>query len=278
MNTETVRARVGDEELAVYVDRPDGAPVGSVLITSPWGMSAARMLPAAYILQESGFRVVRFDPRNHAGNSTGSSRRFRLSGLVEDLKTVIELTAPDVLVAVSMSARSLIRVLVDASGLSGAVLVTPVVDVRYTLHQVLQRDYFAVNDRDPSAAVNVLGDDVEIEFIDDCLEAGMVAVGDTIADFMHIDTRVSCIVGDDDPWVRLEDVRAVAEAAWECGRDFTIVTVEAATHQLYRNPALAMTYFAEAAKECLRLARSDPDRLRVPAFADVIAEAEKAMR
>jgi pimeloyl-ACP methyl ester carboxylesterase len=278
MNSETVSARVGNEELVIYVDQPDSETIGSVLITSPFGMSAARMLPAAYILRESGFRVVRFDPRHHAGSSTGSSRGFRLSGLVDDLEKVLELTTPDVLMAVSMSARSVIRALVRASGLSGAVLVTPVVDVRYTLDQVLQRDYFAVTDRDPSAVVQVLGQDVEMEFIDDCVEAGMVDVRDSIADFTAIETPVSCIVGAADPWVLMDDVRASAEAAWDHGRDFAIVTVEAATHQLYRNPALAMTYFTEAAKECLRLVSSDPGRLRVPMFADVIAEAERTTR
>jgi pimeloyl-ACP methyl ester carboxylesterase len=274
MKVDTTTLRIGHDELVMYSDQPDADVIGTALIISPAGMSAARMLPASYILSENGFRVVRFDPRHHPGRSTGTLRNFRLSSLVEDIEKVLEVAAADVLIAVSLSARAAIRTLVGRDQLKGSVMITPVVNVRHTLSQVLHRDCFAESDRDPTELVPVFGSGVEMGFIDDCIAAGMVDIRDAVADVAAINTPIRCIAGDADPWVSMDDIRTTASAAWHRGHDFRIVTVEAATHQLYRSPALAMTYFTEAAKESLRLVRPDSTLDRVPTFAEIIAVVE----
>jgi hypothetical protein len=48
------------------------------------------------------------------------------------------------------------------------------------------------------------------------------------------------------------------------------VTVPAASHQLYRNPALAMTFLELATRRCLAIGGRDPDAVGVPPFAEIV--------
>jgi pimeloyl-ACP methyl ester carboxylesterase len=275
MNDATMRLPAGDGELALTVDEPLGPCAGDVVLVPPFGMSAERMFPAAYLLTLNGFRVLRFDPRDHPGESTGNIETFRLSRLAEDTRVVLGEAGGALVVAISLSARGVVRALVDRDDVRAAVLLTPVVSVRYTLHQVFGYDLFErlYDGQGLPPLVRVLGYDVQTEFVRDCMEAGMEDVRDALSDLHRVRAPVTFVAGDADPWVHIGDVQAVAGAAAR-GQVNTRV-VQAASHQLYRNPVLAMMYLQEAARECLRAVGGDPASVRVPPFAELVSALEE---
>lgn len=144
-------------------------------------------------------------------------------------------------------------------------MLTPVVNVRYVLDKVLGFDLFQMRqDGQPlPELVTPLGYAVEAEpFIDDCVASRMVGVDDSIHDIRAWSASLTFVAGDADPWVNIDDVRDVMRRCASAGQRVDLVTVKAASHQLYRNPVLAMTYLQTATKECLRLVGKDPAQAR----------------
>jgi pimeloyl-ACP methyl ester carboxylesterase len=279
MNDQEIRlTNVEDGEVVVTVDRPTGEPVGSIVLVPPFGMSAERMFPAAYLLTLNGFEVYRFDPRYHPGRSTGSIETFKLSGLPADVAAILDLVPGAVVVGISLSARAVIRALAGRTDWGAAVLLTPVVNVRFTLEQVFGYDLFAriYGGEGLPPRVRVFGYDVDTSFIQDCIEHRMVDVRDASIDLGECRRPFVLVAGDADPWVKLEEVRRLANEARERGRTVELVSVQAASHQLYRNPVLAMTYFQTATRECMRLVGRDPQRTICPPFSEIITAVEDA--
>jgi pimeloyl-ACP methyl ester carboxylesterase len=124
----------------------------------------------------------------------------------------------------------------------------------------------------------VLGYEVDKVFVNDSIEHDLVEPSDTVADLLRCRRPVIFIAGTDDPWVKMEDVRSVASQAASAGRSVEVISIQAATHQLYRNPVLATAYFNRAVRECLRAIGRDPDSIVEPSFAQIIAAAEAERR
>jgi pimeloyl-ACP methyl ester carboxylesterase len=279
MNDQELRlTEVQGGEVVVTVDRPRGEGMGRVVLVPPFGMSAERMFAAAYLLAVNGFEVYRFDPRYHPGRSTGSIETFKLSGLPADVGAVLDVAPDAVVVAISLSARAVLRALASRDDWRAAVLLTPVVDVRFTLEQVFGYDLFAriqTEDGLPPR-VRVFGYPVETSFVQDCIDHRMVDVQDASADLARCHGPFALVAGDADPWVNIDDIRKVASEGRERGRSVDVVTIQAASHQLYRNPVLAMTYLQTATSECLRLIGGDPERTIRPPFSQVVTAIEDA--
>lgn len=273
MNNEELRLSVNDDALFVTVDRSVGKAVGRVVVIPPFGMSAERLFSTAYQLTRNGFDVYRIDPRNHPGRSTGSIEVFTLSELVDDVKTILDAVPHAIIIAISLASRAVIRALSDRRDWRGAVLITPVVNVYSTLNEVFGADLFErFNSGGEYPARNkILGHDVDMKFVADCLASGMVTTEDATAELCRCRQPIHLIAGTEDPWVRINEVRQVVREARSNGCPVKLTTVQAATHQLYRNPVLGMAFFHAAIRECLQLAGRDPGDAVMPAFTDIIS-------
>jgi pimeloyl-ACP methyl ester carboxylesterase len=276
MNDDCIRMPVSGGELEVTIDAPatPGRPAGRVVLVPPFGMSAERMFPAAYLLSANGFEVHRLDPRDHPGASTGTMATFHPSRLAEDVKTAVDASGGATVMAISLAARSVLRALPNTPKAEAAVLITPVVNVRATVREVTDCDWFERILVDDAPLTRVLGYDVGTVMIRDCARTGMVAVGDAIADVLDSRVPISFIAGDADPWVDIEEVRAVVAAAASEGQDVDLRTVSAASHQLYRNPVLAMTFLQTATERCLELAGRDPNTAIAIPFSEIVRAIE----
>jgi len=267
---ETLRLEGGDE-LCIIVDEPTSGPRrGDVVLGPVFGATAYSMFPFAYALARNGFRVLRPDFRHHVGLSTGSIEDMRMSEQATDLVTALELADDPLLVAVSLSARPAIRALTLTTGVAGAVLVEPVVDVRATLLEVVGTDH--LHDRDDEQPERVLVLDYLVDpltFVPDCLEHGLASLEDTMAEVERLDVPLTFVAGDADPWVRIADVEAAAGAHRAGGSDTMVVTIPAASHRLNRNPAVAARYIESMARECIRL-RGSSDEAIMPSFDEML--------
>jgi len=276
MNDEEIRLSSGDGgEIFVAVDRPVGTPVGRVILVPPFGMGGERMFPVSYLLTLNGFEVFRFDPRCSPGRSSGVIAEFTLSGLNDDLSTVFSHVPNALVVAISLSARSVLRTLAEREDWRAAVLMTPVVNARYTLHQVFGFDIFGrkmAGELGPD--IRVLGLDMKTSFLDNCMSHGLMDAAGATSDLTKCRHPIALVAGDADPWVKIDEVREAASAAQAAGRSVEVVSVQAASHQLYRNPVLALTYFQAATRECLRLIGKDPASAVSAPFSQIIAAVE----
>jgi hypothetical protein len=160
------------------------------------------------------------------------------------------------------------------------VLLTPVVNVRSTLNEVFGYDLFRMfyDGKDVPRLVRVLGHDVETNFVLDCIKSGMVGVDDAVTDLADWSARLTFVAGDADPWVQIGEVREAAARSAARGLEVEVVSVEAASHQLYRNPVLAMMYLQTATRECLRIMGHDPNRAVCPPFSEIVAAVEGATK
>jgi pimeloyl-ACP methyl ester carboxylesterase len=280
MKDKVFRLGVAEGEIEVTVDAPVGPQVGRVVFLPPFGMSAERMFPAAYLLTINGFEVFRVDAREHSGEGSGTIETFKLSGLTDDLSAVLGVAADSIVVAVSLSARSVMRALRGRRDVRAGVLLTPVVNVRSTLNEVFGYDLFRMfyDGKDVPRLVRVLGHDVETNFVLDCIKSGMVGVDDAVTDLADWSARLTFVAGDADPWVQIGEVREAAARSAARGLEVEVVSVEAASHQLYRNPVLAMMYLQTATRECLRIMGHDPNRAVCPPFSEIVAAVEGATK
>ena len=275
MNDETIQLNVeGGETINVVIDQAAGKRCGRVVLVPPFGMSGERMFAAAYILTMNGFDVLRCDPRDQPGESSGSTETFRLSRLTKDISAVLTLAPDGILAAMSLSGRGALRALRNSRDMRGAVLVTPVVNVRRTLFEVLGDDWFERIAYDNTPRVRVLGHFVSTDFIHDCQKHNFINTEDSVADVLAGHAEVTLIAGEDDPWVSLDDVRALEARTNDKHKRTRVITVGSASHQLYRNPVLAMTFMQIMTSECLRLAGVAGDTAVFPLFSEIVAAIE----
>jgi pimeloyl-ACP methyl ester carboxylesterase len=272
MNDENLVLVDGDGDVAVTIDLPpEGGPVrhGTVLLVPPYATTARELFAASYGLTVNGFRVIRLDLRGHVGRSTGRIGEFRLSRVVDDLALVLAKMGADVVVAFSLSARPALRLLPAWPGVAG-ILVTPVVDVRHTLREVTGQDCIA----DPPEGLQVFGHWAHRDVVLDMRAHDFRELPDALADVATVTSPLSLIAGDQDPWVAIDDVRAVARAHPGPTR---LVVVPAGTHELNRHPTVAARYLEALVVEALRIVGSD-DTPVVPTLHELIAVSARSRR
>jgi hypothetical protein len=281
MQDDVRRLAQDDGTVTLTVDEPDpagcfpeGGPRGSVVMLAPYGMNAESLFAPSYVLARNGLRVFRLEPRNSPDGTTGAVLGYRLSRVTADVRRALEHTRADAVMAMSLSAPAVLRALPDAPWVRAVALVVPVVAVRSTVRQVCGVDWFERVgwDRD-SRVVHVLGHDIELEFVHDCIAQGFVDRADCVADVTRAPAPVDVVAAGHDAWVDPADVRAVTVAS---GAD--LVEIPAAGHLLYRNPVVALQFFRAAAERLLR--RLDPGAppVRVPTFAEIVDALERTRR
>jgi hypothetical protein len=277
MHDETVIMEIEAEPVRVIVDEPtDGsgpAAGGTVLMLSPYGMNAESMFAPAFVLASNGLRVLRLDGRNSPNGTATALRGFRLSRLARDIREALDRFRPDGLFAMSLAAPAALRALSEHA-VPATALVIPVVHFRATLRAVLGEDWFdRVGWDHDTAYYSVLGHDVDTDMVRDCQRNRFETLDDTRRDLAAAGGRVAMFASDVDPWVDIYEVRAVAEAT---GAELTEIPL--AGHVLYRNPVLAMRFFAEAATWLIGLIHADGRAVTVPPFAQVVSALEETRR
>lgn len=263
------RVPVGDGWVRVLDDVPADCR-GQVVVASPFGMQGRDLFPLSYLLNANGFRTLRFDGRDSVGQGSGRMVDHTLSALVADLAALDRHHPGSLLLAVSLAGRSALRCLARGAGYRAAVLVTPVVDARRTVEQVLGVDHVGVPQDDWPATFEVMGHVLNHRFLRDCIDAGLVDLPGSLADAGGVAAPVTVVAGEDDPWVRLADVEAVARAM-AARAPVRLVRVPAASHELTKNPVVAKRFFVEAVREALRLLGDPAPEPVVPTFAELIA-------
>lgn len=263
------------DDLTVYVDTPDSPPRATILVAPPFGISADNLFLPAYILAANGFRVIRFDPTNHVGESPGAIWDFLLSTFAADTRRMLEWATPEIVLGFSLAAPPILRALGETGSQAHAVLAAPVVNVRYTLNEVLGIDYYTPENADMPQAIVVLGEKIDGRlFRADTLDFRMHSHEEAIADALKAAGTVSLIAGSEDPWVSLDEVRElVRRRDEELGEGRTrLQTVSVGTHQFNLNPAVANTYMTAVLVECLHLSGADESEGRVPPLHEAISD------
>ncbi|WP_051731891.1 alpha/beta fold hydrolase [Kitasatospora phosalacinea] len=252
--------------LAAQFDLPEGEPRGTVLLVPPFGVSADSLFMPAYVLTANGFRVIRFDPRNHVGHSAGDMYDFTLTSCAEDVAAVLAAADVDVIVGFSLAAPSVLRACIRLDVETPVVMAAGVVNMRHTLREVLDTDYFT---EQASDHVLVLGEDVNgAAFIDDCRAFGAVEWKDTVADGEKVRSPLTWIAGTEDPWVLFDEVTEFARG--RTAGTTEVVPVPVGTHQFNLNPTIAFTYTKVILDACLRLTGSEEEG-RMPPLHEAIA-------
>jgi pimeloyl-ACP methyl ester carboxylesterase len=248
---------------------------GTVLLVPPFAMTARSMFPVALTLSANGFESVCVDGRDSLGKGSGKTFNFRMTTLAADVKRAVEVMqdrrtggAPLIVVGLSLAARAVVRVGCGRA-CDGMILMTPVLHLRSTLTQVLGQDLFAVPDSELPASLRVLGQEVGREFIRDARDHDFVGLETCQAELRRIDTPLAMICGDEDPWVAIEEVRASVALLRPTP---TLSVLRAASHELNRNPRVAMTYIEHLTAQCLAMVGREPSELIMPSFSEVIAE------
>lgn len=258
--------------LAAQFDLPDGEPRGTVLLVPPFGVSADSLFMPAYVLVRNGFRVVRFDPRDHVGRSEGEMYDFTVSSCARDVAAMIPAVGPDVVVGFSLAAPSVLRACAGLDSATPVVMAAGVVNMRHTLREVLDTDYF---DEPCPEHVMVLGEDVNGRaFIEDCRSFGAVEYTDTVAEGEKVRAPLTWVAGTEDPWVSYQEVTAFAEG--RSSGPTAVVPVPVGTHQFNLNPTIAMTYTQVILDECLRLTGSEEAGVMPPLHQAIAARKAQA--
>jgi acyl transferase len=249
----------------------DGAGAPVVLLVPPYGLAMRDLFIAAYLLYSNGFQVLRFDPRDHVGTSDGEMADFGLDRLIEDIELVARSETRVIVAAFSLAALPALQAALRlGSTVEGMVLITPVVNMRATLAAVIGADYWGRAPEQRPRTLRVLGLDVKTSFFETCKGLGYddVQIGARL--LIEVPGPVSLVIGDRDPWVSCEEVAALHQQVTRRKANVTMTVFEAASHQLTRNPVLALTYLHAMVQECIRISGGGRP-LREVQFAELVS-------
>lgn len=275
MTSTTVRTlAIADGTVVVYDRSPDRPPRGAALVVPPFGMASRDLLAVELALVASGVRSLRLDGRDSAGSGSGVMRNYALATVAADIGAAIGAFSRDgeplVLMPFSLATRPALEVLAAGADVAGAVLVTPVVNVARTVGAVLEHDWFSEPPERLPDEMRVLGKRMPSSFVTDTIATGMHDLATSAATVARCAVPIVWVCGNDDPWVDRDDISAVTAGS----EDSRVVTLAATTHELNRNPRVAMSFIEHAVASVVGLASGQPPTtVLVPTLAEVIEAA-----
>ncbi|WP_061219412.1 alpha/beta fold hydrolase [Leptospira weilii] len=255
MLDDLIKIQVNETDFVnVFVDEPESSNLrGEIILCPAFGATAHGMFPFSFMLAINGFRVYRIDFRNHVGTSQGIIEDATLHEQAEDIEAVIKQFPNAYLVSLSLSAPPAYRAMKNTGFTRGAVLVTPVVNVRSTCAIVHGEDYLTMPDDKCPDIIKWLGHQVRRSFAISCREHFFLHVSDTISDLEAVNAPLIFLAGDADPWVNFSEVETVHEAYRTSGKESSLITIPAASHRLDRSPVVASRYMESMARGVLTL-------------------------
>ena len=253
--------------------------IGDVLVIPPFGMSAHDLFSLIWALRRNHFRVFCLEGRDTEGAGSGVIYDYALSTVTEDIVRSVEFLnfefdSKPLLVGVSLSARAIAKV-GSRVGATGSVLLTPVVDTGYTLKNVISMDLFGAPEPLPESAT-VLGKVVSTNFVVDAKQKGFSDLKSFEYDVRAIESSYPCsfVAGDEDPWVRFEDVEEMVAL----GENFRLLKMQSISHELNRNPRVAMKYVEILIHECALHFGFEEKKVIVPSLREMIEQLGKSKR
>ena len=153
-------------------------------------------------------------------------------------------------------------------------MVTPVVNMAKTVFAASDEDYFTIVDEnsDLTEKAIILGNVVQYSFVRDAVEHNIDSINSTIADLTKIKGNLTCIAGDLDPWVDINDVKHVLDAVKTDTLNINLRTIHVASHKINRNPVVAGKYYEEATRECLKMSNADSTNIVIPNMKEIIRD------
>lgn len=207
--------------------RPVGAGTPVMLLAPGFGRTKTDEIELAYGLAANGLRVLRYDAANHVGLSDGEMQRTTLSGLQDDMTSVLNFVrqrwplAPVLVAASDLAARVALKVATQQRDVRAWLLLNAVVDVQATLATVHRHDFMTDHTSGiRRGVVNLLGFNVDLDhFMRDLVVAGYADLAATIRDVgsvrspsLFLSDRRAGTPSDRQPWTSPELVRQVLTA------------------------------------------------------------------
>jgi hypothetical protein len=202
-------------------------------------------------LINNGFNVLRFDNRNHNGNSTGRIQDYSLGGAYDDLVEVVNFIKEDPnvetengmgILGISIASRIIYRYLsLNKNVFDVFVSLAGVVNMKYTLNSILGYDivqeYLSEPNRD-FGIKKLLKYPIDYNnFLHNLVNVSLHTLESTQMDIDRIVTPISLIVSENDKWI---DYNECSEA-FKNNADILVemFKLPGAGHELYKNPQSA---------------------------------------
>lgn len=229
-----------------------GSGGARVLILPPFAVPASELGLVADLLVAEGHETLILDGRSNNGEGSGEIIDFRLSTLIEDCRVAIAHYRPEIVVAVSLSARAAVRAIATSDHAPRSVLLLPVVDLRATLTEALGRDWFAVSLESLPTHVEALGFAIRSEpFWIDCVDLGILSPESTRLDLEAIEAPVTLLPGTKDPWISHTTITGIFDVVGSKDPSIRMRSLACDQHELHKHPALAIRLIGECVSEVL---------------------------
>ena len=181
---------ITDDHLSQLVD--PNCP--TIIIAPGYGQTASDYMALSYYLAQHRFRVLRYDPTNHLGNSEGELQQTTLRSMQHDLEKVLEFVrhtwpqAPIVVIAGDLAARAALKTAAHTRPLDLLLLVNPAIDVASLLMAVHGHDLIADYQFGLRRGVcNLLGLNVNVDqFVSDLVAGRCADLESTLEDLRLI--------------------------------------------------------------------------------------------
>jgi dienelactone hydrolase len=224
------------------LQRPAGADADCPVIVAAAGLGVTmrRTMLFATFLLANGFTVVRYDPTHAAGLSDGDFRDVTLTRVQDDLVDVLSWAKTQAgggqvaTLAASLTGRAAIRAAAQDPGLMTMMgSVACVTNVRATVTAVNSADrigqWLSGQVTDRLATTELFDDEIRWNAYATLAEDGWDTLASTERELRcAAGVRFVNLHGENDPWVRTEDVRAAfAQAA-----DARLIVLGSAVHEL----------------------------------------------
>lgn len=222
-----------------------------IVIPSQYEKTIRTNLMLMLYLVNNGFNVLRYDNRNHNGNSTGKILDFTLKSAIEDLSIVMNYVQRELsytkeqlgIVGISISNKVVMEYLKKIENrVSVYVSLVGVVNMQHTLEAIAGFDAVKEKKSDKEHILGVhklLSYEIDWDnFVTDMLELKLEDVNSSLEAVEQIDIPVYAIVAEKDNWVNMDEVDIVLK---RCIHVKGKHVLQGATHELYKNPESAKT-------------------------------------
>jgi pimeloyl-ACP methyl ester carboxylesterase len=269
----------------ISIDPPEGGQIVGVLAEPTERSRGAVVLAPGYerqiyhyaalsrVLIEHGYSTLRFDLRNHLGLSAGEVSDFNMTSVAEDIDCVMRFGAASfdvdrcALIAPSLAARGAVRVLSGEVAASLLLAIIPVVDVRFSLAQMMGEDLLPKWESgevsDPERLVRLGRQEVKASAGRDVLEGDWGGLDQPKVEAAAIDCPVFAVAAEHDEWVKSDDVPVVLEGESAFRR--ACMVVETSSHNIGQNFPV-MRLILQIAVEQLNGVHGVDEAPRVPDF------------
>ncbi|MAP01608.1 MAG: hypothetical protein CMD01_02170 [Flavobacteriales bacterium] len=262
---------IEDKEMFI-IESVASNPIGTVVISPPYGKTAHQSVLLSYYLQQNGFNVIRYDGFDNVGLSSGRLLDYKISQTEKDLERLIQnfqfdQSLPLIGLSLSLSFPSMLKFASDNNVFSNLITVVGVIDVAATVERVVGRslDPWHRRDSDASELMKVFGHDIYAQpFYDDMRNNKYFDIEDSIDALSNLKSSLNMIVAARDEFVSMTEFEQF-KLHFTANDEYTIL--ENATHEIGRSMSLTK----KAAELVVKHALSRSDReIKIPHITEVI--------